>query len=152
MAVYRLFVLAILKPEIHMNPAPESGQEFDKSANTGFRHLINATRFSYQGLVAALKHESAFRQEIAVTILLMPVGIWLASSALEFVLLMAVLILVMIIELINSAIEAVVDRIGPERHTLSGLAKDYGSAAVMLSLVMAAMIWLAVLLEHLSVI
>jgi len=152
MAVYRLFVLAILKPGIHMNPAPESDQEFDKSANTGFRHLINATRFSYQGLVAALKHESAFRQEIAMAILLMPVGIWLASSALEFVLLMAVLILVMIIELINSAIEAVVDRIGPERHPLSGLAKDYGSAAVMLSLVMAAMIWLAVLLEHLSVI
>lgn len=135
-----------------MSPAPESDQGFDKSANTGFRHLVNATRFSYQGLVAAFKQESAFRQEFAVAILLMPIGIWVASSALEFVLLMAVLMLVMVVELINSAIEAVVDRIGPERHPLSGLAKDYGSAAVMISLVMAAMIWLVVLLEHLSVI
>ena len=135
-----------------MSPAPESDQEFDKSANTGFAHLINATRFSYQGLLAALKNESAFRQEIAVTILLIPIGIWIASSVFEFVLLMAVLMLVMIVELINSAVEAVVDRIGPERHPLSGLAKDYGSAAVMLSLVMAAMIWLVVLLKRLSVI
>ena len=102
-----------------MSPAPESDQEFDKAANTGIRHLFNAARFSYQGLLAAFKNESAFRQEIAVSILLIPIGLWVASSAQEFVLLMAVLMLVMIVELINSAIEAVVDRIGPERHHLS---------------------------------
>ncbi len=135
-----------------MDPAPETDQEFDKSANTGFRHLVNATRFSYLGLVAALKNESAFRQEAALAILLIPVGVWIAGSATEFVLLMAVTMLVMVVELINSAIEAAIDRIGPERHLLSGLAKDYGSAAVMLTLVIAAMVWMVMLLEHLAII
>lgn len=135
-----------------MTPAAQNDPEFDKSANTGFRHLINATRFSCQGLIAACRHESAFRQELALAILLIPPGIWISRSTFDFAILMAVILLVLIIELLNSAIEAVVDRIGPEQHAMSGLAKDYGSAAVMISLLLAAMIWIVRLLEHLAII
>ncbi len=115
---------------------------FDKSANTGFRHLANAARFSIKGFASALRHESAFRQESALLVVLIPVAILISSSVGDFLLLMVVSLFVMVVELLNSAVEATVDRIGEEHHELSGRAKDYGSAAVMLSLCMAGPVWL----------
>ncbi|MFP6809003.1 MAG: diacylglycerol kinase [Pseudomonadales bacterium] len=142
-----------------MNPAPsndqapanEQAQGFHKSSNTGFAHLRNSIRFSYKGLVAAFKYESAFRQELAVIVLLIPLGLWISDSALQFTLLMVSASFVLVIELLNSAVEAAIDRIGPEHHPLSGRAKDLGSAAVMVCLILAAAIWLVTLLEFLAI-
>ena len=114
---------------------------FDKSSNTGIRHLINATRFSMHGLKSAFMHESAFRQELALLVCLIPVGLIISSSLKEFVLLMAVSVFVLVVELLNSAIEAVVDRISVEHHPKSELAKDYGSAATMMALLIAGSVW-----------
>ena len=130
----------------------EPASEFNKATNTGFRHLINATRFSYQGLVAAVKNESAFRQELALMAISIPIGMWISATALEFALLMAVNLLVLVVELLNSAIEAAIDRIGTEHHPLSGLSKDYGSAAVMIALLLAAIVWAAIFLTNSSII
>jgi diacylglycerol kinase (ATP) len=132
-----------------MNNETKTG--FDKTSNTGFRHLINATRFSYNGLRAAVKNESAFRQELALMLISIPLALWITASSLEFALLMAVNLLVLIVELLNSAIEAAIDRISLEHHPLSGLSKDYGSAAVMMSLLLAAIVWVAMFLNYLSV-
>jgi len=112
-----------------------------KPGYTGLTRVIKATQFSVQGLRAAWRHESAFRQECTVTILLIPVAFWLASSWAQAAILLAMCILVLIVELLNSAVEAVVDRIGPEHHDLAGQAKDMGSAAVFLSLVMMLGTW-----------
>ena len=113
--------------------------------NTGIRRLIKATGYSLQGLAAAFRHETAFKQEVALTIMLVPLALWLGQSGLERALLIAVWMLVPLFELLNSAIEAVVDRIGPEQHELSGRAKDIGSAAVLVALINAAVVWLLVL-------
>ncbi len=129
----------------------ESQPVFDKASNTGFRHLVNATRFSYQGIRAAFKYESAFRQELGIIILLIPLGVWISESALQFTGLMAISMFVLVVELLNSGIEAAIDRIGPEYHPLSGRAKDYGSAAITLSLTLAGAVWLVTLLEHLNI-
>ena len=128
----------------------ESKTGFDKTSNTGIRHLINATKFSYAGLVAAVKNESAFRQELALMLISIPLALWITTSSLEFALLMAVNLLVLIVELLNSAIEAAIDRISLEHHPLSGLSKDYGSAAVMVSLLLAAIVWAAMCLNYFS--
>ena len=122
---------------------------FDKSANTGFRHLANAARFSIRGLTSAMQRESAFRQEAALLIILIPVAMLISSSAGDFLMLMAVSIFVLVVELLNSAIEATADRIGEEHHELSGRAKDYGSAAVMLSLCVAGPVWLLMIYRFL---
>ena len=113
--------------------------------NTGIRRLIKASGYSMQGLAAAFRHETAFRQELAITVLLLPLALWLGQTGPERALLIAVWMLVPLFELMNSAIEAVVDRIGPEQHELSGRAKDIGSAAVLVALVNAAMVWLLIL-------
>ena len=115
------------------------------SENTGIRRLIKATGYSLQGLAAAFRHETAFQQEVALTVLLVPLALWLGDTGLEQALLISVWLLVLMFELINSAIEAVVDRIGPELHELSGRAKDIGSAAVLVALINAAVVWLLVL-------
>lgn len=115
-------------------------------ANTGIRRLIRATGFSLKGLAAAARHETAFQQELALTVVLVPLALWLGDSGLERALLIAVWLLVLMFELVNSAIEAVVDRIGPEQHTLSGRAKDIGSAVVLVALINAALVWTLVLL------
>ncbi len=128
--------------------AEERPAFFDKSANTGLTHLRNAARFSAQGFIEALRRESAFRQEIAVLIVLMPLAVWMSRSIMDFVALMAVAGFVLVVELLNSAVEATVDRIGTDHHEMAGLAKDYGSAAVMLSLIVAAMVWLAFLFQR----
>jgi len=113
--------------------------------NTGIRRIIKAAGYSLQGLAAAFRHETAFKQEVGLTVVLLPLAMWLGQSGLEQALLIAVWILVLLFELMNSAIEAVVDRIGPEQHELSGRAKDVGSAAVMVALLNAVIVWLLVL-------
>lgn len=112
-----------------------------KPGATGLKRIIDATGYSWLGLKAAFKHESAFRQELLLCLILTPVAIWFAESAIEYALLFSSLILILIVELLNSGIEAVVDRFGGEMHTLSGRAKDIGSAAVLLVLINAAIIW-----------
>ncbi len=112
-----------------------------KPDNTGMRRILNATRFSAQGFSHAWKHEAAFRQEIGITIVLVPIALWLGQTPVERLLLIASCVLVIIVELLNSAIEAVVDRFGGELHELSGRAKDLGSAAVFVSLVLVLATW-----------
>jgi diacylglycerol kinase (ATP) len=92
-------------------------------------------------LRGAFKAEEAFRQEVALAIVLVPLGVWLGESGLEKALLVSSVLLVLIVELLNTGIETVVDRIGLERHELSGLAKDVGSAAVLLSFILLLVIW-----------
>jgi len=112
----------------------------------GLKRIINACFFSTAGFKAVWKHEEAFRQEMLLFILATPLALWLTDNNIERVLLIASLIVVLIVELLNSAIETVVDRIGLERHELSGRAKDIGSAAVTLSLLLAAMTWALILI------
>ncbi len=112
-----------------------------KPGNTGIRRIIRATRFSAQGLGYAWQHEAAFRQEIALTVVLMPLAIWLGRTGFERFMLIICCVFVLIVELLNSAIEAAIDRFGQEHHELSGRAKDLGSAAVFLSLVVVAATW-----------
>ena len=115
-----------------------------KPRNTGFTRILKATRYSLQGIRAAWKHESAFRQESVLGLILLPVSFWIATSWVEVAVLMGVCFIVLIVELLNSAIEAVVDRVAPEYHDLAGQAKDMGSAAVMLSLILAAGTWILI--------
>ncbi len=107
----------------------------------GLRRVWNAFFYSVAGFRAAWRHEAAFRQEMGLTVLLTPAAWWLARTPLEFALLVGSCLLVLIVELLNSAIETVTDRVGMERHELSGRAKDLGSAAVLLSLVLVACVW-----------
>ena len=111
----------------------------------GWRRIAGALRYSLAGLRSAWKHEHAFRQEIAVIVPAALAALLLPVSALEKLLLVASMVLVLIVELLNSAIEAVVDRVSLERHPLSKNAKDFGSAAVMLALLLSAACWLVVL-------
>ena len=112
-----------------------------KPDNTGIRRILRATKFSAQGLAQAWRHEAAFRQELVLVLLLAPVAVWLGQTALERALLIGCCLIVLIVELINSAIEAAIDRHGDEHHELSGRAKDMGSAAVFVSLVLVAVVW-----------
>lgn len=112
-----------------------------KPSSGGLRRIANATGYSLAGLRSAWQHDAAFRQETIAAIVLSPVALWLGQSAIEKMLLIASLLLTLTVELLNSAIETAVDRHGSERHELSGRAKDMGSAAVMLSLVIVAVVW-----------
>ncbi|GAA5172042.1 MULTISPECIES: diacylglycerol kinase [Halomonadaceae] len=112
-----------------------------KPRETGWRHLVHSTRYSLKGLKAAFANEAAFRQEAVLCLLLLPLAWWVGETPVEWLLLVGSCVAVLIVELLNSAVETVVDRIGPEHHVLSGRAKDIGSAAVMLSLVMAGLTW-----------
>ena len=116
-----------------------------KENGTGLARLQRALRCSSAGLAAAWKNEEAFRQELLAGLVLLPLGLWLGDSGVERALLAASVILVFIVEMLNSAVEAVVDRIGPERHELSGRAKDLGSAAVSFALLHFVVVWLFVL-------
>lgn len=116
------------------------------SKSRGLTRLKNAFRFSWQGSCAAYKHEEAFRQEVWVLLIAIPLAFMLADSGLERALLIGSVLLVMVVELLNSALEAVVDRIGSDRHELSGRAKDMGSAAVLLAIVNALLVWILILL------
>ena len=119
-----------------------------KPGTTGFRRVWNSMFFSLAGLRAAWRHESAFRQECCLALLMIPSGLWLGENAVERSLLIGTVFLVLITEILNSAIEAVVDRVSTERHKLSGQAKDMGSAAVFLALVLAGCTWSLILSEH----
>ena len=112
----------------------------------GWRRLVNATGYSWAGLKAAWRNEEAFRQEALLCAALVPLALWLGHSAVERALLIGSLLLVVIVELLNTGIEAAIDRIGPERHELSGRAKDIGSAAVFMALLNAGVVWLLILL------
>ncbi len=111
----------------------------------GIQRIINAWGYSIAGFRACFKHEEALRQETYALILFIPLGLWLGNSGVERALLVGSLLLVPLVELLNSAVEAAVDRFGGEHHELSGRAKDIGSAAVFLSITMAAITWLLVL-------
>jgi diacylglycerol kinase (ATP) len=115
---------------------------------TGLTRIIKAAGYSYKGLSAAWQHEAAFRQELVVTLLAIILAVWLDVGAIARILLIGSVALVMIVEILNSAIEAVVDRIGSEHHELSGRAKDMGSAAVSLAIVLALFVWGSVLWQH----
>ena len=112
--------------------------------NTGIRRIIRATRFSAQGFAHAWRHEAAFRQEVGLTLALIPCALWLGRTGIERFILIVCCLFVLIVELLNSAIEAAIDRFGEEHHELSGRAKDLGSAAVFLSLVIVVATWLTV--------
>lgn len=112
---------------------------------TGLRRVWNAFHYSRAGLQAAYRHEDAFRQEALLALLLIPLAIWLGDGAVERALLIGCVLLVLIVELINSAIEATVDRISLDRHPLAKRAKDIGSAAVMIALLNAVLVWALVL-------
>jgi diacylglycerol kinase (ATP) len=114
---------------------------------TGFRRILSATRNSLEGFVAAVRHEDAFRQELVLAAVLVPVGLWLGQGGLERALLVGSVLLVLVVELLNSAVEATVDRISFDDHRLAKRAKDIGSAAVMLSIATAAAVWLLVLIR-----
>ena len=121
--------------------SPHKGQ-------TGIRRIVSAARNSLAGLAAALRHEDAFRQELIIAAVLVPVALFMNVTFLEKALLVGSVLLVLIVELLNSAIEATVDRVSLEVHPLARRAKDLGSAAVMLALVLAASVWLIVLLDR----
>lgn len=108
---------------------------------TGVRRLLNAFAYSYDGLCAAYRHEDAFRQEVWLAVLLIPLACFLSSSGIGKALMIASVLLVIIVELVNSAIEATVDRISLENHILAKRAKDIGSAAVLMSLLNALLVW-----------
>lgn len=112
-----------------------------KPGNTGLTRIIKAFGYSMKGFRAAWKHESAFRQETMLAIVMLPLAVWLGQSAVQVSLLISTVLLVVIVELINSGIEAVVDRIGDEPHKLSGRAKDLGSAAVFVALMLVIAVW-----------
>lgn len=118
--------------------------------STGLTRIYKAAGYSMKGLSAAWKNEAAFRQESVAAIVAIILAFWLDVDALARILLIGSVALVIIIEVINSAIEAVVDRIGSEFHELSGRAKDMGSAAVFLAILLALFIWITVLWQHLG--
>ncbi len=107
--------------------------------------VIRAAGYSFAGLKAALSRETAFRQELALFVILAPLGVWLGRTGVERALLVGSLIVVLITELLNSAVETLVNRIGTERHELSGVAKDMGSAAVFVAMVLVVVVWLLIL-------
>ena len=111
----------------------------------GFRHFFHAFKWSVDGLISAFRGESAFRQELILAGLLLPLGLYLGNGGVEKTLLVFPVFLLLIVELINTAIESVVDRIGTEKHELSKRAKDIGSAAVLLSVILLLIIWTVIL-------
>jgi diacylglycerol kinase (ATP) len=114
----------------------------------GLRRIWNAGLYSIAGIRAAWKNEAAFRQELVLCVLLLPAALWIGNSAVQRGLLIGTCLLVLVVELLNSAIEAVVDRIGDDIHKLSGRAKDMGSAAVLIALLMTVICWALVINEN----
>lgn len=115
------------------------------NSGSGVTHFLQAFGWSIAGLTSAIKHETAFRQELVLVCILAPLGLWLGNNGVERALLLGSLLLVLIVELLNSAVESVVDRISTEHHHLSGRAKDLGSAAVFVSLANSTLIWICIL-------
>ena len=122
-----------------------TARESPYKGETGVRRVINATRNSFAGFAEAVRCEDAFRQELMLAAVLVPVALWSGRSGFERALLAGSVVLVLVVELLNSAVEATVDRISFDNHRLAKRAKDIGSAAVMLSLANAGLIWLLIL-------
>ncbi|MBF0461364.1 MAG: diacylglycerol kinase [Magnetococcales bacterium] len=125
-----------------------SSETTQPSKATGLRRLVLATGYSMAGLRVAWRQEAAFRQEVGLTVWMIPVACWLGTNASQRALLIGSLLLVLITELLNSAIEAAIDRFGTERHPLSGQAKDLGSAAVFVALLLGGVVWGLIALER----
>ena len=123
-------------------------QESPFKGKTGPKRVINAFLYSMDGMKAALRHEDAFRQEMILAIILIPLAIFLEPSAVGRALMIASVLLVLIVELLNSAVEAAVDRISFEHHHLIKRAKDMGSAAVLVSLLNVCVVWGLILLDR----
>jgi diacylglycerol kinase (ATP) len=119
-----------------------------KPGKTGLGRIVDAQLYTIQGLRAIWKHEAAFRQECALAAVMIPAAFWVGGDAVQIALLIGVCLVVLIVELLNSAIEAVVDRISDDMHELSGRAKDMGSAAVFVSLCLAGLTWLLILWQR----
>lgn len=124
--------------------------EINKPDTRGIKHIFDAFGYSLKGLKAAITYEEAFRLELIAVVIMLPLAFVLGRSPREYAMLIGCLLLVLIVELINSAIEAIVDRVSVEHHELSGRAKDIGSAAVMLTLVNVAVIWGFILYARLA--
>jgi len=122
--------------------------DIDRQKPQGFTRLFRAFGASMKGFAGAWREEAAFRQETAFAVVALPLALWLGHNGVERALLVAPVLLVLVVELVNSAIEATVDRIGLERHELAGLAKDIVSAAVLLSFGFVAVVWALVLLDR----
>ena len=114
------------------------------NSSTGIRRLIQAFGYSMKGIKSGWKNEAAFRQEVTLACLLCPLAFWLGRGPLDYALLISSVLLVLVTELFNSAIEALTDRVGIEHHELSGRAKDLGSAAVFIALIILLIIWLSI--------
>ena len=112
-----------------------------KPGLTGITRIFAATRNSFRGVRDAWRHEAAFRQDVGLTVTLLILSFWLARTIVEWLVLILPLFLLIIVEIINSAIENTIDRLGKQRHVLSGRAKDMGSAAVMFCLVLIVVVW-----------
>ncbi|ROQ20600.1 diacylglycerol kinase [Marinimicrobium koreense] len=115
-----------------------------KPGKTGLRRIVDAFGYSMHGFAAAWRFEAAFRQEVLLAVILLPASLWLGTTLMERLLLVASVFWVIMAELANSAIEAAIDRTGDEMHVLAGRAKDMGSALVLVSLILLAIIWLSV--------
>jgi diacylglycerol kinase (ATP) len=109
--------------------------------NSGLRRIVNATFYSLAGLRGAWRTEAAFRQECVAVVVLIPIAGWLGQTAVQRALLVSSCLFVLIVELLNTAIESVVDRVGTDHNALSGRAKDLGSAAVFTSIALAVLVW-----------
>ena len=120
----------------------------ERNKPTGITRLIRSFGYSFQGFRFAWREEAAFRQEIALSLVVIPAGIYLGHTGVERALLILPMLLILVVEFLNSAVEAVVDRHGAERHHLAGMAKDMGSAAVLLSFVLLGTVWLLILSDH----
>lgn len=121
-----------------------------KPGKTGFSRIIDASKYSWLGYKAGFKNEAAFRQELFLGVILVPIAVIFSKTNIELAILLGSLFLVLIVELLNSGIEAVVDRISDEHHELSGRAKDLGAAAVMTALINVIIVWAVIFLPHLS--
>lgn len=121
-----------------------------KPGKTGIPRVIDAFGYSMKGFAAVWKYEAAFRQEVGLAIVLIPAAFWLAQTHIELILLIASVLWVLMAELANSSVEAVVDRTGSERHELSGRAKDIGSALVFVSLVLLTLVWAIIAFNRFS--
>lgn len=126
-------------------PASAGNAESPFKGKTGLPRLINAFRYSLDGLSAAYRHEDAFRQEIWLALVLIPAAFFMPASAIGKALMIGSVLFVLVVELLNSAIEAVVDRVSLDHHHLAKRAKDIGSAAVLIALINVAAVWLLVL-------
>lgn len=123
-----------------------AGGHPDNGTAVGLKRITNAAKYSLAGLLAAYSFEEAFRQEVWVFLVALPLSFFIADNAIEWLLLLVSIIVVLIVELLNTGIENAIDRFGGQKHELSGRAKDMGSAAVMLSIFLALLVWIVVII------